>query len=315
MGTVFTCIAIFLEVNMKKKNNLFLRIYKARLAYLFLLPIFSGLIIFSYYPAFSGLFYSMFQWDGVKEPIFTGVDNFKRLFSDAVFIDSIWVMLKLFIPRLLIGIFVPLIVAELIFSIASLKAKYWYRVLVLLPMVAPGVVSILIWKYIYDPNYGLLVGIMKAIGIVGPNQAIDWLGNPSYVLFSIIFMGFPWIGGTSVLIYLSGLMNISSEIIESSVLDGAGRFKRILYIDIPEIIGQIRYFLIFGLIGTLQDFSIQVILTKGGPGNSTMVPGYYMFTQAFEFGNLGYACAIGTFLFTIIMMVTILSFKFVRVKE
>jgi ABC-type sugar transport system permease subunit len=153
------------------------------------------------------------------------------------------------------------------------------------------------------------------IGVLGETGVVDWLGDPSFVIFSIIFMGFPWIGGTSVLIYMSGLMNISGEIIESSLLDGANTITRIIRIDIPMIIGQIRYFLIFGIIGGLQDYGVQIVLTKGGPGYSTMVPGYYMFTQAFDAGRMGYASAIGTVMFFVIFIFTMLTYRFVKTKD
>lgn len=288
------------------------KLYSSRLAYLFLSPLFAGLILFSYYPAISGLYHSLFNWDSIGKASFAGLDNFRELFSDDVFLDSIAVMFKIMIPRLLISIIIPFIIAEMIFFISSKKAQYWYRILVLLPMVAPGVVYTLIWKYIYDPNNGLLTAILNSLNIFGDDRIINWLGDPKTVIFAIIFMGFPWIGGTSVLIYMSGMMNISTELIECSRLDGASTFRRIISIDIPMLIGQIRYFLIFGIIGGFQDYSIQVILTKGGPGYSTMVPGYYMFTQAFDAGRMGYASSIGTVLFFAILILTVISFKFAK---
>ena len=224
-------------------------------------------------------------------------------------------MLKLLIPRLIITVIVPLIVAELIYGLKSSRAKYFYRVAFLLPMVAPGVVGALIWKNIYDPNNGLLVELCRLLGIVGKDAAIDWLGNPNLVIFSVIFQGFPWVGGASVLIYLAGLSSISTEMIESAVLDGAGRWTRFWHLDLPMLMGQVRYFLIFGLIAGLQDYSIQILLTDGGPGFSTMVPGYYMFTQAFKAGRMGYASAIGMILFIIIMVVTLLLNRYARVKD
>lgn len=297
---------------MKKKESLLGRIYKARSAYLFLAPLFTVLLIFSYYPAFSGLYHSFFNWDSIGKATFIGFRNFKELLSDSVFFNSITVMLKLLLPRLAIGVIVPFIVAELIFGLKSQKMKYFYRVLILFPMVVPGVVNTLIWKSIYDPNNGLMTAVCRMLGLIGKSSVIDWLGDPGVVIFSIIFMGFPWIGGTSVLIYTSGLMNISTEVIESSLLDGAGIVRRIFAIDIPMLMGQIRFFLITGLIGGLQDYSVQVVLTKGGPGYSTMVPGYYMYVQAFNNGRMGYASAMGTFIFCFILLLTLLSYKYVK---
>ncbi len=301
--------------SLEKKEPLLRRLRKGRTAYLFILPMFLLLFTFSYYPAFSGLYHSFFDWDAVGTAKFIGLDNFKEAFSDEVFLDSFGTMLKLLIPRLIITVIVPLIVAELIYGLKSSRAKYFYRVAFLLPMVAPGVVGALIWKNIYDPNNGLLVELCRLLGIVGKDAAIDWLGNPNLVIFSVIFQGFPWVGGASVLIYLAGLSSISTEMIESAVLDGAGRWTRFWHLDLPMLMGQVRYFLIFGLIAGLQDYSIQILLTDGGPGFSTMVPGYYMFTQAFKAGRMGYASAIGMILFIIIMVVTLLLNRYARVKD
>ena len=291
------------------------RLYESRRAYLFLLPIFALLLLFSYIPAFNGIFYSFFDWSNAQTPRFVGLANFRELFGDTVFLGSIGVMLKIMLPKIAINIVVPFVMAELIFAVANARAKYWYRVLVLLPMVAPGVVYTLLWKYIYDANNGLMTMLMRLFGVIGPAGAVDWLRDPHFVIFSVIFLGFPWVGGTAVLIYMSGLMNISTEIIESSVLDGCGAFRRIWFIDLPMSIGQIRYFLIFGIIGGLQDYSVQIVLTKGGPGYSTMVPGYYMFTQAFDAGRMGYASAVGACLFAGIFLLTLLSFRFVKVRD
>jgi ABC-type sugar transport system permease subunit len=128
-------------------------------------------------------------------------------------------------------------------------------------------------------------------------------------------MGFPWVGGTSVLIYMSGMMNISPEVIEASRLDGASTLRRIFSIDMPLLSGQIRYFLIFGVISGFQDYGIQMVLTDGKPGYSTVVPGFYMYMNAFRFGSLGYACAIGTVLFAVIMLMTMLTFKLSGAKN
>lgn len=292
-----------------KQTGLLHKIWKSRKAYLFLLPLFAGLIVFSYYPPILGIYRSFFKWDGINPGSFAGLNNYKKLVSDEIFLNSVPTMLKIMLPKLLIGIMVPLIAAEMIFSVRNLKLKSFYRVAILLPIVAPGTVGTLIWKNIFDPNGGLLTSILRGLGILDPGQVIDWLGGVNSVIPSIIFMGFPWIGGTSVLIYMSGLMSISSEVIEASRLDGCSTLRRIISIDLPNIMGQIRYFLVFGIIGGLQDYSVQIVLTEGGPGYSTYVPGYYMYIQAFTAGNMGYACAIGTTIFVVIAIITALTFK------
>lgn len=298
-----------------KKSNILQQIWKHRLSYLFLAPLFAGLIIFSYYPPISGIFHSFFDWNGVGEATFVGLDNYKRLFSDSIFIHSIPTMFKIMIPRLLIGILVPLIMAELIFSVRNKRLQSMYRIAILLPIVAPGVVGLLIWQNVFEPASGLLTEIVRLFGGVAPNGIINWLGDPDLVIFSIIFMGFPWIGGTSVLIYTSGLMNISGEVLEASRLDGASTMQRIFRIDLPLLAGQIRYFFIFGIISGLQDYGTQIVLTSGGPGYATYVPGYYMYIQAFSAGNMGYACSIGTTIFAAILIFTVMGFRLMRNQD
>ena len=287
-------------------KNVGKKLYASRKAYLFLLPLFFFLLTFSYYHALSGIYHSFFDWKDSGESAFIGWKNYREFLSDTqVFWPSCATLLKIMIPKLLIGIAVPLIVAELIFNLRSEKAKSAYRLWVLIPMVAPGVVVTLIWDYIYDPNFGILTAIWQMVG----GEPVDWLHNSNTVIPAIIFMGFPWIGGTNVLIYISGLNAVSAEARESARLDGAGTFQIIWNIDLPQIAGQMRFFLINGLIGGIQDYSVQFLLTDGGPGYDTMVPGYYMYQAAFQSGRMGFASAIGTFLFVVIMIFTLLSFK------
>ena len=280
--------------------------------YLFVLPLFIPLLIFNYYPPISGIYHSFFDWNNIGTSTFIGLDNFKELFQDEVFLNSIPTMLKLMIPKLIIGIVVPLIFAEMIFAVRNSRAKYWYRVLTLLPMVAPGVVNLMIWRFIYDPANGIVTTISH---LFGGTENIDMRGNPSTVILAVILIGFPWIGGTSVLIYMSGIMSISNEVIEASQLDGCSTLKRIFYIDLPALLGQIKYFLVFGIIGGLQDYGTQMVLTKGGPGYETYVPGYHMYMEAFNSQRMGYACAIGTVMFVVIFVITVATYRFVRTRD
>lgn len=281
-------------------------LWRSRYAYLFLAPLIISILVFCYYPPISGMINSFYKPAiGLSERTFIGWQNYIDIFKDPVFVKSIGTMFILLIPKLIIGVFAPLIMAELIFNVKSKRAQTIYRVVVLLPMIAPGVVNTLLWKFIYEPNSGLLNTLLKALGMAGK---IDWLGDSKYVLFSVIFMGFPWIGGTNVLIYMAGLMSISSEVMEASELDGCNTLKRVIYIDLPQIVGQMRYFLIFGIIGGFQDYGVQVLLTDGGPSNTTMVPGYYMYKYG-RAGETGIANAAGTVIFFVVMIFTMLTFK------
>ncbi|MGE9296029.1 MAG: carbohydrate ABC transporter permease [Puniceicoccales bacterium] len=149
------------------------------------------------------------------------------------------------------------------------------------------------------------------------NGAPAWLGNRDLVIPAILFWGFPWIGTVGVLIYLSGLQNISQDVYEAAQLDGVSPLGMIFKIELPLIMTQVRINLIFMTIGTLTTYEMFLILlgTDGGPGGKGMVPGLYMFSSAFTDGRFGYACALGMVLFVIILLLTIVYQKYVKVDK
>ncbi|NLV73248.1 MAG: sugar ABC transporter permease [Chloroflexi bacterium] len=278
--------------------------------YLFLIPTFTLLIIFSYYPPLFAIYNSFFQWNGFSARVFIGITNYVQLFQDARFVGSIGNLLILLGWSLAIGLSVPLIVAELIFNLKSSKASYFYRLMFILPMVVPGLVGTFLWRFILDPNVGLLNLILEAIG--GPEWRQPWLGGTRTALISFMIMGFPWVGGTSVLIYLAGLQGISNEVIDAASIDGAVGMTRFLRIDLPLVMGQVKLMLILGVIGGLQAFTSQLVLTNGGPGYATMMPGLVMYQEAFQYNRIGYANAIGVITFLVILFFTFLNMKYVR---
>lgn len=302
-----------------KKLSFGQKLFRSRKAYFMLIPIMVCLGLFSYYPPIQGIINSFYQYDIGGAHKFIGFGNFKELFSDTVFLQSIGTMFLLTIIRLFINMIVPFIVAELLLGVKNEKVSYAYRILFVLPVIAPGIVITFVWRYIYEPVDGALVQIVKALGLTGlfatervdPN-IIDWLGRSDLVIPSIIFMGFPWVGGTSVLIYLSGLLSVNASVRESARLDGCGVFRKIWVIDLPAIMGQVKYFLVTNIVALLQDYNAQLLLTQGGPGYKTMVPAWWMYTQAFTYGRMGYACAIGTVMFVLIFLISIVIRKFIR---
>jgi len=174
---------------------------------------------------------------------------------------------------------------------------------------------------------GLLVGVAVAFIFLGniwtesngqfANGTPAWLGNKDLVIPAILFWGFPWVGTVGVLIYLSGLQNISQDVYEAAKLDGVSPLGMLTKIELPLIMTQVRINLIFMTIGTLTTYEIFLILLgpDGGPGGKGMVPGLYMFSAAFTEGRFGYACALGMVLFAIILLLTIVYQKYVKVEK
>lgn len=285
-------------------------IWGARQAYVLLLPIFAVLGVFAYYPPLSALYHAFFDWAPTGASRFVGLDNFRAMLQDEVFRTSFANMLKLSAFTVIATITVPFVVAEMIFSVKSRAAQYLYRVWFLIPVVAPLIVVLLLWRFIYDPSVGLLNAALDAVGLSSLKRG--WLGDFDTALVSLMFIGFPFVQGTNVLIYLAGLNNIPGEVREAAELDGATGLRRIRYIDLPLLAGQIRLFAVLGIITALQAFELPLILTRGGPGISTQVPGLVMYQNAFENAKFGYASAIGLVLFVLALVLTILTTRLLR---
>lgn len=161
----------------------------------------------------------------------------------------------------------------------------------------------------FDPSVGVINALLRAIGL--GSVAPQWLGDTHIALYSIILAGvssgFPWVAGLNFLIYLAALQNISPEIHDAARLDGAVGWRRMISIDVPLIAGQLRLIITLALIAVTQTFTSVWVLTQGGPGNATMVPGVALYQQGFQFGNFGYASAIGALIFVVMLALTVLS--------
>jgi raffinose/stachyose/melibiose transport system permease protein len=285
-----------------KKNN-----YQIIAAVLFILPTAVFVLGFSYYPAFRAIAGSFTRWDGFNESSFVGLSNYKNLFADRIFHISIRNVFIWSAGSLLVSLFVPFVGAELIFHLRSRRAQYLYRVLFIIPLVVPAMVTILIWTFIYEPSIGLLNSLLSDVFGISREIIPNWLGDSRFVIPSLIFIGFPWLAGLNLLIYYSGLQDISGDVIEYAQLDGCTGISRVLKIDIPLITGQIRLLLILGIIGTLQNITTPLLMTNGGPGYDSYVPGLYMYFKAFRLSDFGSAYTIATVMFIMIFSLTLIS--------
>lgn len=286
------------------------RVRRNLLLYLLLAPTFLMLSIFTYYPTISAFYHSLFIWDSAVLEKYIGLANFRELFGDRIFLKSMVNITKLTAFRMVIAATIPLIFAELIFNLRSLKSQYYYRTFFVIPMVVPTMVLILVWGFIYDPIDGILNQFLRLLGL-GQLEKV-WLGDFNTALYAIMGLGFPWIAGINLLIYYAGLQNIPRDVFDSSLIDGAHGLSRFVYIDVPLVASQMKLVVILAMIAQLQGFEWILILTGGGPADSTMVPGLYLYQNAFMYSKMGYACAIGVFLFCIILALTYINMKYVK---
>ncbi len=280
---------------------------------LMLAPTLVLLALFNYYPAVLGLSRAFTRWETGEDPQWIGLGNFVAMWHDEFLRLSLRNLLILLVANVLKTLTMPLLVAELLMSLRSPRWQYILRTAFILPMVVPGMVTMLLWSFIYDGSVGLLNQILETLGMGGLTRS--WLGDSETALWAIIGIGFPWAGGLALLIYLAGLNAISGDVWDSCQVDGVSGLKRVWYVDLPLLLPQVRLLVILTLIGTLQDFGSILILTGGGPGLATHVPALHMYFQAFRFGHMGYAAAIGLTLFVAIFTLSLLNLLWGRRLE
>jgi len=293
-------------------RRLLAAMWRSRVSYLMLLPTFALLLTFNYYPAFSGLYHGFTRWTPGLKAEWIGLQNYQAAFRN----EYLGIGVKnavLFIVTGFLQLLSPLLVAELIFNLVSPKAQYWWRTIFIFPMVVPGVVSILLWVNIYDPNYGMLNKALELFNLTHLERV--WLGDEKIALWAIIFMGFPWVGALALLLFYGGLIAIPTELFDAAKVDGCNFAQRFWNIDLPLLLTPIKTLIILGFIGGVQAFGNVFLTTGGGPGHSTYTPALEMYYQATLFDRMGSASAIGTLLFAVILTGTILNMKYIRGSE
>ena len=274
-----------------------------------MLPSFALLALFNYYPLLSALYHSLFTWDGYNPPTYVGLRNFAQLWGDSAVTTGLKNLAILAVATVAISLTLPLLAAELVLQVRNVRLFKTYRALLVIPIVVPQLITLLIWGFMFDPSVGVINAFLRLVGLGA--IAPQWLGDTHIALYAIILAGvgsgFPWIAGLNFLIYLAALQNISAEIHDAARLDGAVNWRRIVSIDVPLIAGQLRLVITLALIAVAQTFTSVWILTQGGPGNATTVPGVALYQQGFQFGNFGYASAIGALIFILMLVLTVLS--------
>ncbi len=298
----------------ERRKPLAKRIYEGRVAYTMLAPTFVFLLVFMYYPALLGLYRSVYKWAPGLSADFVGLDNFVHLFTkDRVFLNSMDHMLQLAAWYVVSTVGVSLFIAVLIHRLRGARTQYTFRLGMILPVVIPAIVPLMLWKFIYDVKVGPLNAILTWAGLESWTRA--WLADPNVALYAVMLRNFPWVDGVAILILLAGLQAIPYELVESAMIDGASEMRRFWSIELPLIAGQIKLITVLTIMWGVQEFTAVFAMTQGGPINSTMVPGMWMFFNAFRINKMGYASAIGVVLFLLTLVLTMINMKYITTEE
>ena len=291
----------------EEQSPLHRRIWRAKWLYLALVIPLVMLAVFEWIPAFSALYNSLFIWNGGKVHIHIGLEHYERLLTDRTFRVAVQNLIFFVAFRVVMQTIFPFFAAEMIVNLKSQRWASWWKIIYVFPMVVPMVLNYLIWRFIYNPQVGLINQTLELIGL--GEWAHAWLADPNTAMWALSFVRFPWLPTLQFLILLGGLQAIPKEVHESAAIDGAGFWRRLFYIDIPMTRRQITLAMILTMIFMTQRFDLFLVMTDGGPGYSTMVPALQLFQSAFNFLEFGYASAIGVVLFVTMLALTVLNLR------
>jgi multiple sugar transport system permease protein len=288
---------------MKKNRPKKYSLISKKVPYLFILPWIIGFIVFTLGPLVFSFIMSLFDWPVTSDPTFVGFGNYIKMFTDdPQFYKSITITFRfalIFVPlNLIIALALALLITQ------SVKGIKIFRTIFYLPTVVSGVAISIIWGWIFNSEYGILNYLFSFIGIEGPK----WLIDPKWAIITIVIAS-AWGVGTMMLIFYTDIKSIPRDIYEAAAIDGAGPLRQFFYITIPSITPTILFNVITSVIGALQQLTLVLLLTAGGPLKSTYFYGLFVYNNAFKHHKLGYASANAWFMFIVILLLTLLIFK------
>ena len=284
------------KITKTERRNLFLGLA-------FISPWLIGFLLWTVYPLAASLYYSFTRYDLLRPEIFIGLENFKEIFSrDVQFVQVFGNTL------FYVGLGAPIIVVTA-FLLAFLlnqkiRARSVFRAIFFFPTIVPAVVIAMVWSFLLNTQYGAINGTLQSLGL----PVIRFLSTPDLAKPSLIMINM-WACGTSVVIFLAALQNVPRDFYEAATMDGANGLHKFWFITIPMTSPVILYNLIITLIWGFQDFTLPMLLTGGGPNESTLMYSMYLYNNAFIYLRMGKASALAWILFVIILLFTWALFR------
>lgn len=281
--------------------------------WLWISPWLVGFIAFMLIPMALSLYYSFCDYPLLEPPLFTGLDNYKAMLSDELFLSALWRTTQyclLFIP---LATVLSLVIAGLLNQ--KVKAGGFFQAAVFLPTLVPMAASAMVWLWLFNGQYGL---INRALALV--NRALPfvhikgpgWLTEQSWAMPAILIISL-WGIGQAVVVYLAAMKEVPDQLYEAAALDGMGPIRRFTTVTLPMISPVILFNVITLLIGSMQVFAIPYIIAKAAPGGNPRAMYFYtmyMYDNAFVYGKMGYASAQAWLQLVIVLVLTALTFFF-----
>ncbi len=297
-------------VKPRKAPLLTQKVQKNLTIFLFLVPAFALFLLFIVYPIFKSVYYSFFSWKGFGDPTdFIGLENFQQILKDKIFQKA--VLNGLLIIALSLGIQLPLSLSLAIMVGRDLPGRAIFRMIFFLPYVISEVITAIAWMGLYnpDPTRGLFNAILTLIPGVEP---VAWLGDMKVVM-PALFVVLTWkFFGLHMLLFLAGLQGIPMEVEEAARIDGANGLQLIRFITLPMLGSTIRTSVYLSVLGSLQQFVLVWIMTKGGPVNASEVMATYMYRFGFVRFWYGYGSAVAIVMLLVSLVFSIGYLRIIR---
>ena len=258
----------------------------------FVLPALIGTFIFIIIPIFCSFALSFTEWDLLNEIKFIGLDNYKAILTEPIFKQILLNTLVYAISVTFFAVIIPLVIADILNT--KLRGAEWFKTIYFIPFITPAVVIAIVWSWIFDPNIGVINSLFKT--------NLEWLFDTRLAMPVLIFVSVWKLIGYNVVLFLTGFSTIPLNLYEAAKIDGANGVKCFWNITLPLLRPTIYFVTLVTAISSFQVFDLIYIMTSGGPNNSSNVIVYSIYKYAFEYFDIGKACALGYILFVIIFL-------------
>jgi multiple sugar transport system permease protein len=293
----------------KHRRVLSLRTREEIQGWLWASPWLIGFFLFIFGPMIASLYLSFTHYAIGGTPQWIGLDNFHRALSgrDDLFWPSMSRTMQYAFVMVPVGITLSLLAAILLNQ--GLKATAFYRTLFFLPSLTPIVAAAILWRWLYQPEFGAINSLLWSVGVQGPR----WLADPTLALPALMIIGL-WasIGGSRMVIFLAGLQGVPQELHEAASIDGANMWQRFRNVTLPLITPTIFFNLVIGIIAALKVFAVAMLATEGGPNYATWFFNLHLYHHAFQYFEMGYASALAWIFFILVVTLTYFNVRWSR---
>jgi raffinose/stachyose/melibiose transport system permease protein len=251
-----------------------------------------GLIVYAAFvfaPILAAIAVSFTTWDGISRPVIVGLGNYLRLFAD----ERFYIALRNNAVLIVFYSAVPLIIGVCLAAMVSMlrrRERLALRTLLFMPYIMPTAVLGIIWQWLYNPAFGPINQGLKLIGLGA--IARPWLGDFDFVLPAVGAVATWYFFGFCMVVFLTGMQRLDTELFDAARVDGAKNWQTFRYITLPLLMPEVRMVLLLTVIASIKSFDLIFTMTRGGPGNATLVPNIYMYQLGFQLNRFGYAAAV-----------------------